>query len=317
MVKKFIYSSRGPGRPQILLMGNGLEYKSGQKSWEQLLNELTVPDALPIASDHWKHSPFPLLYQLLSTHMPAPTRLTTAAIHEEEMRLAVAIKGLTNETNEFLSRLPSLGVDHIFTTNYSYCVEKAFFPKANFSNSSTRSKLRFRLSDKQERDYKLQSGYLAHSATRDTGIWHIHGEAQVPNGVVMSHDRYGRLLTRIVKFCDAHSYHNDPNTVVQKEFNSWPELFLYGDVYILGLKLDISEFDLWWLLRRKQREQYADGKVYYYEARPNDGYTEMRHLLMKATGITLCNIGFSQRSNYDSFYHAALDDIKQKIAQSR
>jgi len=314
MVGKLTYPSRGAGRPQILLMGNGLEFKSGQKRWEQLLSELTVADSLPVTPEQKNATPFPLLYQVLSTHAPAPAQLTRAQIDEEAARLANAIKALTNRSNEFLDKLPQLDLDHIFTTNYSYCVENAFFPAADFSNSRTRTRYRLRLGDKPERDYKLQSCYLARSATRDTGIWHIHGEAQVPNGIVMSHDRYGRLLTRIVRLCEGQSYRGDPNAAVQREFNSWPELFLHADIYILGLRLDVSEFDLWWLLRRKQRERYADGRVYYYEAPP---YTDMRHLLMQATGITLCDLGFRDKSDYDAFYHAALDDIGQKVRAAR
>ena len=38
----FVYPIKGPGRPQILLIGNRLEYKSGQRSWRQLVRDLTL-----------------------------------------------------------------------------------------------------------------------------------------------------------------------------------------------------------------------------------------------------------------------------------
>lgn len=76
-------------------------------------------------------------------------------------------------------------------------------------------------------------------------------------------DRYGRLLQRIEEICRTQYYSSlvgKPDA--EREFTSWPELFLYGDVYILGFTLRENEFDLWWLLRRKQREYNADGSVF-------------------------------------------------------
>ena len=61
----FTYPQRGPGRPQILLIGNGLEYKSGQCSWDQLVNKLALPEKDGLSAA--KSLPFPLRYELLST----------------------------------------------------------------------------------------------------------------------------------------------------------------------------------------------------------------------------------------------------------
>ena len=41
---RFNYSLRGTSRPQILLIGNGLEHDSGQVSWNELVDHLTVSD---------------------------------------------------------------------------------------------------------------------------------------------------------------------------------------------------------------------------------------------------------------------------------
>lgn len=321
---KFEHSSRGSGRPQILLVGNGLERKSGQADWATLLKKLTVEDSIPLTDTQKDSIPFPLQYQLLVTHTPAPTRLSAQDIQEEEHRLAETMLTLTNSSNTFLDMLPTLDADHIFTTNYSHCIEKAFFPKLDFASSRVRSKKRFGLmlnkeSNKllQERDYRLHSGYLARSKTRNTGIWHIHGEMFNPRGIILSHDRYGRLLNRIESTCQKQRYSRSSTEASIKKYTSWPELFLYGDVYVLGLKLDPTEFDLWWLIRRKQREYYADGKIYYYERRPATGFTENKHLLMQACGIELCDAGCDQSVDFDDFYIAALEQIKLRIERSR
>lgn len=320
MEHRFVYPSRGPGRPQILLIGNGLEYDSGQQSWEELIQNLTVEDALTLSDAQRKRIPFPMLYQLLSTHDPAPAHLSEAQIREEENRLKEAMGCLKHASNAYLDQLPALQADHIMTTNYSYCLEKAFFPRLNFTNSSARNGKRLRLGGKdyaREKDYRPHCCYLAKSGSTDTGLWHIHGECSVPRGIILSYDRYGRLLCAVKEICSGQGYSGRADRVFQKEFTSWPELFLYGDVYILGLGMDFNEFDLWWLLRRKQRERFSDGNTYFYERRPIDGFSTGKHRMMQANGVILCNAGCTEVDSFDKFYTAALEDIRKKIAESR
>lgn len=320
---KFEYPS-GKSRPQILLVGNGMERKSGQREWSELLKLLIADDTFHLTKELQEEIPFPLLYQLLSTRLPAPAHLSSKTIQDEERRLADAMRTLTNRSNVFLDQLPMLDADHIMTTNYSYCIEKAFFPDLDFTNQRVRGHHRFCLAKKKgtnsplrERDYRLHSGYLAQSQNRKTGIWHIHGECFTPRGIILSHDRYGRLLQRIESICENQRYSKTAREASVKQYTSWPELFLHGDVYILGLGLETNEFDLWWLIRRKQRERYSTGNIYYYEREPKDGFTRSKHLLMKANGIELCSAGCTENTSFDDFYIAALNEIKQKIAQSR
>lgn len=297
------------GRPQILLIGNGLEYKSGQVSWEKLLENVRVENAAAIPEKAKEELPFPLLYHLLTTPSPAPAHMTQADLTGENQHLAAAMGNLVHQSNEFLDRLPSLGADHIMTTNYSYCVEQAFFPGENFlkkrrshlfylaTNPKTNAPLR-------ENSYRVHTGYLA----GNTGIWHIHGEAALAGSVVLGHDRYGRLLRRIEEECARSRGFRE-----ERQFTSWPELFLHGDVYILGLKLLPHEFDLWWLLRRKQRELHSGGRTFFYERRPKDGFGESKHLLLQSYGVELCDAGCDEDVDFDTFYHAALTEIQQRM----
>ena len=230
------------------------------------------------------------------------------------------MSALRHSSNALLDALPGLDADHIMTTNYSYCLEKAFFPRLDFTKPAARTQKRLRLGErdgKKEITYKLHSCYLAKSGGRSTGLWHIHGECAVPKGIVLSYDRYGRLLQRIEEVCSRQRYSGKAEQALNKDYTSWPELFLYGDVYILGLGLEFNEFDLWWLLRRKQREQYADGKTYFYERRPENGFQSSKHLMLQANGVTLCDAGCSEHDSHDAFYAAALADIKTRIHDSR
>lgn len=324
MEHRFIYPSRGPGRPQILLIGNGLEYKSGQESWEELLAHLTVPGAYQLTPDQKKQVPFPLLYHLLSIAHPGPAHLESDMTKKEIARLKLALDKLIHSSNLILDQLPLLEADHIMTTNYSYCLEQAFFPGRSFTESPVRKAVRTYLggsSPNKERVYRLQSCFCAKAAEtavkRDTGLWHIHGEACAPSGVILGYDRYCRLLQRMETIFRGQRYNGKPGKVFQKEYTSWPELFLYGDVYILGLGMEFNEFDLWWLLQRKQRERYSDGRTYFYERSPEDGFQSSKHLMMQANGVILCDAGCTEETTHDAFYEAALKDIRDRIAKSR
>lgn len=306
---------RGKGRPQIILLGNGLENQFGQMETKQLIKELRVPNAIEITEDLEK-IPFPLLYELISAPLPAKEHLSSEDIAAEENRLRDAILKLKTQSTEQMDRLPALNADHIFTTNYSYCLEKAFFPKRDFEKASTRSALRFECAER-EVYYRLHTGYLAKSSDRQTGLWHIHGEYSVPRGIILGHDRYGRLIQHIGKVCHKLSYRDIRENEGMQTFTSWPELFLFGDVYILGLKMAECEHDLWWLLRRKQRERFSEGCVKFYARRPNGGFKEPRHLLLQANGVEILDADADTSVDYPEFYNRALDDIGRRIAQQR
>ena len=315
----FVYPMRGPGRPQILLLGNGLEYKSGQRSWEQLVRDLTLPERRDAAGA--ESLPFPLRYELLSTPLDAPNPLGRQDILQEERRLAAAMKAMVHQSNPLLEALPELGMDHIFTTNYSYCLERAFFPGRRFERGQTRSQFRFDLREPEDKallarevHYRLHTGYRA---PQGTALWHIHGESSVPQGIVLGHDRYGRLLARIVQCCQDAARRAARAETERLAFFSWPELFLFGDVYILGFGFHACEFDLWWLLRRKQRERGGDGKVYFYDRPPFDSQARTHHALLRANGAEIRTAGVPEGTEYDAFYAAAIREIRQTVEQRR
>ena len=329
---KFDYPIRDSGRPQILLIGNGLEYKSGQVSWNALVDHLKAKDGIPIDEDEKETVPFPLLYETIAVHKPIPSVLGIKEIKEMEQRLKEEMYKLKNDSNDLLNYLPDLGVDHILTTNYSYCLEKAFFPEKDFRKSGTRTKERFNLLPLNEKGkqpneiYRLHSGYLASNKDETTvALWHIHGESHASSGIVIGHDRYGRLLNHIIDCCCKVNYKSVTKDIGLHSFKSWPELFLFGDVYIIGFGYAQCEYDLWWLLRRKQRERHGNGRVYFYDSNTvdmtKDGYTiakrisekNLRDKLLMAHGVEILDCGSTEETEYDEFYRNAFEDVKEKV----
>ena len=294
----FVHNNRGAGRPQILLIGNGLERgKDGQPEWSALLDALRAPGRAKATEKEKETVPFPLLYQLLSTPDPPPAVMRAEAIKAEEARLAEGLKCLKHSSNALLDRLPFLGADHIFTTNYPYSLEAAFYPRRDVQNARSRGAIRFSLClpDKD-------------------GNWHIHGETGVPTGIVVGHDRYGRLLSRMEQLCGKEI----SRTMEEKprEFRSWPELFLFGDVYVLGFGFALCEYDLWWLLRRKQRERYADGSVYFfYNGQMPE--SSVRDRLLETHGVLINPFGVNYQPDYTTFYNLAMDAITEQIHKNK
>lgn len=333
---KFIHNLRGKGRPQILLIGNGVERAYGSASWDKLIDSINVRKFNEETYKEINKLPFPVRYELLATYENAPASFSQDDMDAEEKRMANAMRALLpckdtrerniNENcNELFKWLPTLGVDHIFTTNYSYCPEEGYYPNREFEKKSVRKNLRFNLNpqkDKkgrpsQEKRFRLHSGYLVGTSSgsaKKVGIWHIHGECGAPTSVVLGHDKYGRLLKRIIAVCDDEIEYKEKiaknNTY---EFKSWPELFLFGDIYVVGFGFAECEFDLWWLLRRKQREIYADGKVYFYEHEIRD-VPSAKQMLLTAHGVELRYNEFSGKDDkYKEFYKQAFDDIRKKV----
>lgn len=334
---EFIHSLRGKGRPQILLIGNGVERVYGSVSWNKLIDLIDVRKFSKEMRDEINKLPFPVRYELLSTFENAPASFSRDDMYAEEKRMANAMSILlpsrdTRERdkkenyNELFKLLPTLGVDHIFTTNYSYCPEEGYYPDRKFEKDSVRRNLLFNLNPQkgkkgrlsQENRFRLHSGYLVETSNKDAkkvGIWHIHGECGVPTSVILGHDKYGRLLKRIVSVCDNEIQYKK---IIEKhntyKFRSWPELFLFGDIYVVGFGFDECEFDLWWLLRRKQRETYADGKVYFYEHDIRD-VPSAKQMLLTAHGVEIKYNQFSSKDDkFKEFYEEAFADIRKMSA---
>ena len=180
----FCYPIKGLGRPQILLIGNGLEYESHQKSWEELLGQLAQPGAVAPTNAICKDIPFPLLYQLITTPLPANAHLSAADLKNQNQHLACVMRTLKHSTNRYLDMLPELGADHIMSTNYSYCMEAAFFPGEDFTKSERRSKRRCYLAKKSNGkpvlNTDLWTRFLKLSETHKiTTLW-IKGHAGHP-----------------------------------------------------------------------------------------------------------------------------------------
>lgn len=340
VAEPFHYDLTHGQRPQILLLGNGLEMCSNQKSWAELLRIITHPHSIaaPLLNkeppeeatedekaaflkrkNEFDKLPFPLQYTLLSSSSPTKFPRPQAERNWERNKLREAVSQLNCKANDLLKKLPDLQADHILTTNYSYCTDDGL--DFDFTTDKKRYRYFRRTVSRRETSYRLHTCYQDPN-TKGTAVWHIHGEVASLGSIVLGHDRYGRLSSEIVADLKPGVDLSGPMATLE----SWAQLFLYGDVYILGCSFTPSEFDLWWLLQRKQNETKASGQVYFYEISPQGGFEKSidpRIHLLRAVGVHLEHLEFfcddpkEHISMFAKFYDAALLDIKNKIAAKR
>ena len=142
--------------------------------------------------------------------------------------------------------------------------------------------------------------------------------------MIIGHYYYASLLTKMKQYSDKRG--SDYLRCVEEEkpipTDSWLDSFIMGNVYVLGFGFDQSEFDLWWLLNRKQREKAPHGQVLFYEPSGGNDFNARKELL-KVMGTQIVDLGV-QLSNDDAernrqfreFYEMAIKDICARVGKN-
>lgn len=231
-----------------------------------------------------------------------------------------AFYGLSNieQIQAPIEQLLSIPFDHILTTNYSYEVEcvadkrvKAdgvFCKKLQACNPPA---------TKAETKYMLHTYNKVRFQGHEHRIWHIHGEARKPDSVILGHYYYGILLGKYQELLGKRGNKQEFREKAGEPpvISSWLDAFIMGDVYVLGFGYDFTEMDLWWLLKRKQREKATTGKLYYYTHRQDDA---AKLALLRAYGAEIEDLGYDTApEDYRLFYQSAIEDIGKKVLRQR
>ena len=310
-------------KPKILLLGNGINREFGENavSWSELLNSITTNhyvgtelDALALKNKK---------NNIKSPAVPFPLEI----VLRTDDNIDVAIKNAKtklygnvnkDEQKELLRKLLSLGFDCILTTNYSYELEMAALNDGITLTDSRLSNMQTYSNPKKRAETK----YLLHTYNSveyngiHNKIWHIHGEARKPNTIIIGH-YYGNILFKYKELLGKrrNSYQHTQDKGYTYEIKSWLDAFVLGDVYILGLGMDFSEMDLWWLINRKKRESAEHGKIVFYE--PATDSFDIKKKLLEDYDVTIRSLGYSgnetTKPDYKNFYRDAIPDIKEQL----
>ena len=318
-----------PKRPQVILLGNGINRAFNGVSWNDLLNTIAVEEY----KDKKIDCPMPLKAILVTRDNIDKTLKNHIEQHREQAYGEI----VEEEHAATLKKILSIGADHILTTNYSYELEMAAKDVKNGLSDYAIEQMMAHTDavNKAESKYLLSTYNQVQYENTPNCIWHIHGEARKPSSVVLGHYYYGKLIYRYIENLDKlakpdNRYKNFDGQYKEWKFRSWVDAFILGDVYVLGYKLDLSEFDLWWLINRKKREKAEHGDIYFYEPAvenaenaDSEGIDARLELIrvfakeVKDMGVTVPRKDKADEQTisgkYCEFYKKAINDIARRI----
>lgn len=295
-------------KPQILLLGNGINRAFDSDSWDDLLNSI----------DRRRER-----YDIGGFHVPEALKailLTEDNVDKALKSKKHALANLGAKKPEaqmrLLRRLLALPFDEILTTNYSYELETAALGSHSLSENALRN-----MQSHSDEVARCEHRFLLHTFNRvklentEHRVWHIHGEARKPDSMILGAYFYGNLLGKLVELNKKRgAYYSQ--TEGAPRIRSWADAFILGDVYILGFGFGFSETDLWWLLNRKKRERGSAGKTYFYELKPIEETNRAKLDLLKLMGVRIVYNAVVD-GDWREAYERAVADIEKRVPKFR
>lgn len=242
-----------------VLFGNGINRISDNAvSWDDLLDTIK-------GSNFFNNGSLPntMVYERIFMEQHVAKKSHKA--DELQIKNCIAEAMQSQGSNEIFELLASMDVDNYLTTNYDYAFEKALdIPPEKLSTEEVYSLRR-------KRKYSTKHGAKY--------LWNIHGEIDHPKSIMLGLDHYCGSVSKIDSYVKGNYKHTVSGKSVavasMKEklrsdsycLTSWVDLFFSSNVHIVGLSLDYSETDLWWVLNKRARF-VADGlvfnKIFFY-----------------------------------------------------
>ena len=285
--------------PKVLLLGNGINKAFGFPSWEELLSSITSNHLTDEEIKTIEKMPYPL----------QPVVLTDDSIDIKMKKISSELTEFdaTVEEKEIINKFIGLPFDSVLTTNYTYEIEKSINPSFKCKPSRV-CKYRKKVDIPGGNDVKRRLHTYFEIEKDSMPIWHIHGEAAIPDTMILGHYYYGKLLSRIQQYISKllKRYHHCLKIDGEMDYKSWVDYFMLGDVFIVGQGMNLSEMDLWWMVNCKKRNFQV--KIYMYK--PDATLDEI--LLMKAYGINLVTEGL-EGDDYKKYYNWLYENIANQL----
>ena len=266
--------------PNVLLLGNGINRAYKFMSWDELLQKISTNKGIKLDS-----VPAPLQAVILTGDNVdvklkeiAPDLVSLKAPYEEEILL------------QEISQLP---FDAILTTNYTYELEKSICN--DFKLAPGKSSKYRKVSVPDSKSFARDNLFTYFELPNfDKPIWHIHGEAAKTKTMILDHYYYGKMLSQSNSYLSALISRYKASQTAGRDFEckSWIDYFLIGNVTIVGLGLDFSEMDLWWLVNAKKR-RFPESKIIFYKP----DITNEQMMLAEAYGVNVV-----KEDNFDKNY---------------
>lgn len=288
-----------------LLLGNGINRVALQRGWYEILRELAITfggiDLVP----HIESKPLSMFIEELCARSTIPFPKAEHMVKVEFAKLLKQIEPVEAHTRvcgQFRV---------IMTTNYDFTIEEAFAGPLH-SPAFLAPESRYSL-------------FRRHTASKKE-VWHVHGDVARPGSMVLGFDHYAGYLQKIRNYVtDSVEVKSHPHGRVSspvksgdlqftdnRSIYSWVDYFLRDHIHIVGLGLDFTEIDLWWLLLHKRRRKHQTGQVFYYHISLHMDASETPITsLLRSLNVTVVPV---VARSYNDCYLKAADLIETKIA---
>ncbi len=305
------------GRPQVLLVGNGIDLLLKGKKWNELLEN--VSSGYGFSAQEIKSLPLPMQYEVIRAQTTEENALNVLIEKLRKMEDNVAENLQSTGESNVIEKILKLDADAIFTCNYTHTLEKKFKGTDAYKRIDTGKK---------------SMGFGRYSRLTSTDgekryIFYLHGDTNNKKSIVLGHYEYATHLSQLVagrKNSLSNIPRNIDDAVFSGKIKSMADLFLIADVYMLAYSLDFSEIDIWWLIMRKAlASKRFGGNLFFYAIEPKRGTEEyqlfgIKQKLLSAYGFrveTLSTVDSGNLEQYRDFYNNVCDDIAHRIADSR
>jgi len=224
------------------------------------------------------------------------------------------------ETNDFYRLLFELNCENYLTTNYDYAFKNYILETEEYliENHSTEGIYSIR---RQTQIFNKEKNEICK-------IWNIHGEISRPISIMLGLDHYCGSVSKLDAYVKG-TYEFQENSkkirvkkmsdkLKQGEFDSqsWSDLIFTTNIHIIGLSLDFSETDLWWILTKRARmikdqktSDLINNKIYFYAKNINEDKEE----LLKCINVIVVKADKNYSKNWKEYYLDTINHIKGKI----
>ncbi|MFQ7899382.1 SIR2 family protein [Stutzerimonas degradans] len=288
-----------------LLLGNGINRVALQKEWLLILRELAHEFGADDLVQHLEGKPLSMFIEELSAR-------STGRFRDAEYRVKRAFARLLHQIDPIEAHRRICDPFRvIMTTNYDFTVEESLVgPLHSPAFLAAESR------------YSLFRRYQAGNKE----VWHVHGDAARPASMVLGFDQYAGSLQKIRNYVmsgiDVSSLPYRLSSPVKsgildfhltRSVYSWVDHFLRDHVHIVGLGMDFTEIDLWWLLVHKRRRDHQSGLVFYYDI-VLEGHVADTPVtsLLRSLGVEVVRV---LANSYEKGYLNAADLIEERVAR--
>ena len=287
--------------PNVLFLGNGVLRLAGGGNWSDLLHEI---ESSPHSDTILTNVPFAM----------QPEAVCGVDVEEVQRRTAAAIKDVKEDPQNTLKRLLSLPFDAILTTNYTYEIERILSGE-EWTERARRKAFVALDGNSRVRHNTFICSMVSCSDGKKIPVFHIHGEKSRKHSLILSYYSYANSVSRLIALNKKRGNEYQEKQTAGESFDvlSWLDYFLLGEVYAVGFGFDPSEFDIWWAIERKARENAKHGILHailteeHMEEKP-------QKVLFEAMQVDLHN--FTPDRGYQTAYEEIIAYLRKEVKEN-